>query len=62
MTELGEKLAVAPAGRPLVLRATDWLFPAVIAVDTLALAALPAEAVSTVGVTAREKSLGTFSQ
>jgi uncharacterized membrane protein len=41
VTELGLKLALAPAGRPLALSATDWAEPLVTAVLMVVLPAFP---------------------
>ena len=58
VTEVGVKVAVAPAGRPLVaLRATDWAAPLVTAVLMVVVAAEPDVTLAEVGEADREKSL-----
>jgi hypothetical protein len=58
VTLAGENDADAPAGSPLALNETDCAVPEVVAVETAALAPLPAVTAPDVGLTAIEKSFG----
>ena len=53
----GVKVAVAPAGRPVAERATDWGTPLVRVVLMVLVAAEPAVTLAEEGVADREKSL-----
>ena len=53
----GVKVAVAPAGRPVAERATDWAAPLVTAVPMVLVAAEPAVALAEEGEADIEKSL-----
>ena len=57
VTDEGLKEAVAPAGRPEAVSATDWAEPLVRVVDTVAVSELPGLTEPEVGETAIEKSL-----
>lgn len=57
VTVAGLNEAVAPDGRPLAERLTDWADPLVVAVDTVAVAEPPGATDPEVGETETEKSL-----
>ena len=56
VTDEGENDAPAPDGSPLALSETVWAEPDVTAVDTVALAPLPAVTLAELGLTESEKS------
>ena len=57
VTEVGEKLAVAPVGRPEAVNATLWLLPEVVDVEMVAVAVEPCATEPEVGEAPMEKSL-----
>ena len=59
VTEVGDRVAVTPAGAPETVRATVCAEPEVVAVEMVALADPPAATVAEVGDAAIEKSLVT---